>query len=161
MAGRKPKPTSLKLLQGNPGKRPIDDREPQPEVCVPDPPEHLSEAAREHWHQIAHELAEVGILTVLDQDALALYCEAYARWVNANQQIQQFGPLVKAPSGYPMQSPFLAIANKAFDQMRALLTEFGMTPSSRVRVKVQQPAASDPMDDYLRSRTKALGEEAG
>lgn len=161
MAGRKPKPTALKLLQGNPGKRALNDREPQPEVCVPDPPEHLGDAAQEHWHEIAHELAEVGILTTIDRDALALYCEAFARWVDANQHVREFGPLVKAPSGYPMQSPFLAIANKAFDQMRALLTEFGMTPSSRVKVKVQQPATSDPMDDYLRSRTKALEKETG
>lgn len=150
MAGRRPKPTKLKLLQGNPGKRKISENEPEPEICVPDPPDHLSDAAREHWEQVACELAEAGILTRIDRDALGLYCEAYARWVHANEQIQKFGPLVKAPSGYPMQSPFLAIANKAFDQMRAMLTEFGMTPSSRTKVQVERPDTADPLDEFLR-----------
>ena len=160
MAGRRPKPTKLKLLQGNPGKRKIPDDEPEPEVCVPDPPEHLSEAAREHWQQVATELADAGILTRIDRDALGLYCEAYARWVHANQQIQQFGPLVKAPSGYPMQSPFLAIANKAFDQMRAMLTEFGMTPSSRTKVRVERPDTGDPMDEFLRRGADLSGKRS-
>jgi P27 family predicted phage terminase small subunit len=150
MPGRKRKPTALKLLQGNPGKRPIRQDEPKPEVCVPDPPDHLSNVAKEHWKLIGEQLAEVGILTRIDSDALALYCEAYARWVHANQQLQQFGPLVKAPSGYPMQSPFLAIANKAFDQLRAMLTEFGMTPSSRTKVHAAKPDEDDAMERFLR-----------
>jgi P27 family predicted phage terminase small subunit len=81
--------------------------------------------------------------------------------VHANRQIQEFGPLVKAPSGYPMQSPFLAIANKAFDQMRAMLTEFGMTPSSRTKVRVERPDAGDPMDDFLRRGAELTGKKGG
>jgi P27 family predicted phage terminase small subunit len=150
MPGRKRKPTALKLLQGNPGKRAVRDDEPKPAVCVPHPPDHLSDAAKEHWRQIGQELASVGILTKIDADALGMYCEAFARWVHANEQIRQFGPLVKAPSGYPMQSPFLAIANKAFDQMRAMLTEFGMTPSSRTKVHAAKPDDDDAMERFLR-----------
>jgi P27 family predicted phage terminase small subunit len=161
MPGRKPKPTALKLLQGNPGKRPLRDDEPRPEVCLPDPPEHLSAVAKEHWGVIGAQLAEAGILTSIDRDALALYCEAYARWVHANEQLRLFGVLVKAPSGYPMQSPFLAIANKAFEQMRSMLTEFGMTPSSRTRVRVASPGAEDPMDEFLRRGAALAGKRSG
>jgi P27 family predicted phage terminase small subunit len=79
-------------------------------------------------------LSRAHVLTDLDVDALALYCEAYARWAWANAQIKKHGVLVKTPNGFPTQSPLLQIANKAFEQMRVMLTEFGMTPSSRSRV---------------------------
>ena len=35
MRGRKPVPTALKKLRGNPGKRPLNDAEPKPDVVVP------------------------------------------------------------------------------------------------------------------------------
>jgi P27 family predicted phage terminase small subunit len=150
MPGRRPKPTRLKLLQGNPGKRKLNREEPKPRPSLPEPPVYLSSEAKEHWGVVAAQLSEAGLLTDLDRDALALYCEAYARWVHANQQLARFGPLVKSPNGYPMQSPFLAIANKAFEQMRAMLVEFGMTPSSRSRVHVRPQDAEDPMEEFMR-----------
>jgi P27 family predicted phage terminase small subunit len=135
MRGRKPTPAQLKLVQGNPGRRPVRNDEPKPAPATnPAPPAHLSDEAREHWQQVAAELSAARVLTKLDVDALAMYCESYARWAWANAQIRKHGVLVKTPSGYPTQSPLLQIANKAFEHMRAMLTEFGMTPSSRARV---------------------------
>ena len=46
MAGRKPKPTRLKIIQGNPGKRPLNKNEPQPERRLMRAPSHLSEEAK-------------------------------------------------------------------------------------------------------------------
>lgn len=152
MAGRKPKPTNLKLIQGNPGKRKLPEHEPTPDVADPEypAPEHLSEFAKAHWGAVCRMLSEANVLTVMDLDALAMYCDAYARWVEANEKIRVTGTVVKAPtSGYPMQSPYLSVANKAFEQMRAILTEFGMTPSSRTRVKTVSKAKDDPLDKYL------------
>jgi P27 family predicted phage terminase small subunit len=51
--------------------------------------------------------------------------------------------MVKSPNGFPMQSPYLAVANKAMEQMRGLLTEFGMSPASRTRISVQEPPGAD------------------
>lgn len=69
----------------------------------------------------------------MDKAALALYCQAWGRWVEAEDYLKKYGVMVKSPNGFPMQSPYQAVANKAMEQMRALLTEFGMSPSSRTR----------------------------
>ncbi len=132
--GPPPKPTKLKLLSGNAGKRPLNPNEPEPEVEIPEIPEHLGEEARREWERISTDLADVGLLTRIDRAALAAYCQAWARWVEAEGQLKKFGVIVKSPNGYPMQSPLLAIANKALEQMRKFLTEFGMTPASRTRI---------------------------
>jgi P27 family predicted phage terminase small subunit len=56
--------------------------------------------------------------------------------VDAERNLARFGVVIKSPSGFPIQSPYLAIANKAMEQMARLLAEFGMSPSSRTRVSV-------------------------
>lgn len=110
-------------------------------------PQWMSAAAQKHWPLVAGQLRDAGLLTVIDAPALALYCEAFARWKDANDKVVQLGAVVKAPSGFPIQSPFLAIANKAHEQMVKLLAEFGMTPSSRTRVTVTKP---DPNAQYAK-----------
>jgi P27 family predicted phage terminase small subunit len=97
-------------------------------------PDWLSDEAKAHWGVVSKQLHDVGVLTKMDGVALGLYCEAFARWKHANEQVIKFGPVVKAPSGFPVQSPFLSIANKAWEQMLRILLEFGMTPASRSRV---------------------------
>src|SRR5262245_25415667 len=129
-----PKPTELRILAGNPGHRPLPENEPKPELGA-EMPDFLSAAAQEHWPKIARQLESVGVLTRMDAVALALYCETFARWKHANDQVFRFGTVIKSPNGYPMQSPWLQISNKAHEQMVRLLVEFGMTPSSRTRLK--------------------------
>lgn len=41
MAGRKPKPTAIKKLEGNPGKRKLNTKEPAPVKGMPTCPEWL------------------------------------------------------------------------------------------------------------------------
>jgi P27 family predicted phage terminase small subunit len=84
-------------------------------------------------------------MTEIDGAALAIYCQAWARWIEAEQNLVRYGVVVKSPSGFPMQSPFLTIANKAMEQMTRLLVEFGMSPSSRTRVTaVPRPEKQRP-----------------
>src|SRR5205085_7950964 len=78
MRGRRPKPTRLKMLTGNPGKRPLNQDEPKPEASIPDCPPELSPAARQEWDRLAAELGALRMLTNLDRAALAAYCTAYA-----------------------------------------------------------------------------------
>jgi P27 family predicted phage terminase small subunit len=142
--GRKPKPTILKMLAGNPGRRPLNPNEPEPKRRIPPCPEVLQGEARKEWRRIAKKLFEAGLLTEIDGPALMGYCLAYGRLLDAEQKLRDFGSVAKAPSGYLVHSPYLAIANKALEQMRAFLVEFGMTPSSRSRVQaaggVRRPA---------------------
>ena len=134
MAGRKPLPTRLKLVKGTLRKHRTRVDEPTPGSNNVAPPSYLSPVGRKHWDLTAPHLVSAGLLTDLDVHALALYCEAFAKWSMANKQIQKYGPVVMAKSGFPVQSPYVMIANKAFEQMRIMLVEFGMTPSSRSRV---------------------------
>src|SRR4029078_4474708 len=81
-------------------------------------------------------LTPLGILTHLDRSALAAYCGAYALWAEATQAIQKFGAMVKSPTGYPMQSPYISIANRQAEIMMTIASEFGFTPASRSRIAV-------------------------
>jgi len=132
--GRKPLPTYLRLLAGNPGKRPLNVNEPKPRASIPRCPVHLNAEAKAEWRRMARRLHGLGVLTEVDGTAFALYCQAYGRWVQAEQKLSEFGTVIKGPNGMPVQSPYLSIANRAMDQMRSLLSEFGMTPSSRSRI---------------------------
>ena len=156
MRGRKPKPTELKILHGNPGKRPLNDREPKPEKGAPSCPPHIRKdkvAARE-WRSIIKVLDAMGLLTKADRTALALYCEAYSRWIEAGEQVKKIGMVVKnAQTGVVYQSPYLAIVNKAFEQIQKFLIEFGMTPSSRTRISVtEEPSYEGSVMAFARKR---------
>lgn len=152
MRGRKPIPTAMKLLHGNPGRRPLPANEPAPAPVVEDipPPDWLDDEAKAEWLRVAPMLARNGLLTEMDVDALTAYCSAWVRWKKANAEIRRFGMIVKSPNGYPIQSPYLPIANKALLQMRSLMADFGMTPSARTRVQGgdARPTADDPFAEF-------------
>ena len=70
----------------------------------------------------------------LDRAALAAYCGAYALWAEATEAIQKFGTMIKSPSGSPVQSPYVAVANRQAEIMMRIASEFGFTPASRSRI---------------------------
>ena len=86
-----------------------------------------------------------------DRSALAAYCTAYSRWVQAEAQVRQYGTIVKSPvKGFPLKSPYLTVADQALETMRKFMVEFGLTPSSRSRIKVPDSArAADEFDLFL------------
>ena len=93
------------------------------------------------------ELAALPVPTNLDRAALAAYCGAYALWAEAMEAIQKFGAMVKSPNGYPIQSPYVAIANRQAEIMMRIASEFGFTPASRSRI-----AAPSPLEPTLFDR---------
>src|SRR3954471_5752093 len=139
MRGHRPKPTRLKVLMGNPGKRPLNANEPRPEVAIPDCPIELGEVARREWDRMATQLASLRILTHLDRAALGAYCGAYGMWAEATESIQKYGTMVKSPTGYPVQSPYVSIANRQAEIMMRIASEFGFTPASRSRISTPAP----------------------
>lgn len=144
MKGRKPTPTALKKLAGNPGKRRLPTDEPEMPVESPDPPEWLNGEALAEWNRIVPQLHEAGIMALSYRSAIASYCEAWARFVDAIEQIPKTGgEIVKSPSGFPIQNPYAAVRNKAQAQMLKVAAEFGMTASSKTRIKAigDNPAA--------------------
>lgn len=148
MRGRRPKPTRLKVLTGNPGKRPLNKNEPRPDPCVPECPPELGPAAQREWTRLVNELSTLNMITSLDRAALATYCGAYALWAEATEAIQKFGAMVKSPTGYPMQSPYISIANRQAEIMMRIASEFGFTPASRSRIALPEESRL-PLFDHL------------
>ena len=138
MRGRKPKPTHLKILEGNLGRRPLNRGEPRPERAVPTCPAHLCPSAKAEWKRLVHQLDSLGILTVLDRAPLAAYCQSYGRWVEAERKLKETPTLLKLPSGYLQHNPWLTIANKQLELMHKYMAELGLSPVARSRVDVSR-----------------------
>ena len=140
--GRKPKPTALKLLTGNPGKRPLRFDQFAPEARIPCCPAVLKGEARLEWKRVTTELHRCGMIAEVDRGLLAMLCSTWARWIEAEQMIEKAaaaaadgqGLFVKTPNGFPVQSPWVAVSNKAIETYKSLGAEFGLSPSARVRV---------------------------
>lgn len=149
--GRKPTPTAIKELEGNPGKRPLNENEPKPMKKAPACPKWLEPEAKKEWRRLAKQMESIGILTEVDMAAFASYCQAYARWKEAEEFISQHGSIVKTPSGYWQQVPQVSIAQTYNKIMTKLAAEFGLTPSSRSRIIAGEGERSteDAMEELL------------
>lgn len=157
MPGPPPKPTQLRVLQGNPGKRPLPKGEPRPRVVPMPCPRWLLPEAKREWRRVAPELKRLGLATVVDRTALAAYCQAYARWRQAEEVLTREGLVFETASGYLAPRPEVAIAQKSMQLMKGFATEFGFTPSSRTRISVPEQKQADPFAEFL-SRSSASGE---
>ena len=149
--GRKPVPSALKELHGNPGKRPLNENEPKPLKKAPACPKWLEPEAKKEWKRLAKQMEAIGILTEVDMGAFASYCQAYARWKEAEEFLTQHGTIVRTPSGYWQQVPQVSIAQTYNKIMTKLATEFGLTPSSRSRIIAADGSkdSADEMDALL------------
>ena len=154
-SGRKPKPTALKLVTGNPGHRPLNKHEAKPTLSEPTPPEFLSTDAKVEWGRVVGTLYTVGLMTELDRAVLAAYCQAYGRWAQAERALSRMADkdefnkalMVKTHNGTAIQNPLVGTANKAKADMVKYALEFGMSPSSRSKVNATP-------DDHKESQLK-------
>lgn len=176
MRGRKPKPTHLKLVAGNPGRRPLNDQEPTPARTRPSAPAHVSDKARETWGYVTAILDRMGILTEADAIGVEMLCEAYADKLAARAALalpvvvkrkdKESGADVEytiAEGGARTylgfgkdgvmirQRPEVAMIADADRRIRGWLAEFGMTASARTRVKASEPETGDEADRFFGS----------
>jgi P27 family predicted phage terminase small subunit len=152
--GPPPDPTVIRLLKGTPGKRAINADEPKPPVKAPPCPPELSDLAKKEWRRVSRLLVKLGLLTEVDLAALAGYCDAYGMWITSAEKLKTT-PVVIVYKGLPMQSPWVAIHANAGKQMLQFLQQFGLSPSSRTRVKGDKPPAADEFEDFLSGRKRA------
>jgi len=143
MPGPKPKPTRLKVLQGNPGHQKLPKNEPKPRPIRPDSPAFLSETARSIWDSLVDELDTMGVLTLVDASVFAGYCSAYAEAQECDKHLAENGLTMTAPSGYSQARPEVAIRNKAWDRVAKFGAELGIGAASRSRIEVKKPDGSD------------------
>ena len=151
LKGRKPKPTAIKILEGNPGKRQLNTSEPMPLKKAPKCPAWLNIEAKKEWRRLAKQLEDLGLLTTIDMAAFAGYCQAFARWKEAEEFISKHGTIVKTPSGYWQQVPQVSIAQTYLKIMNKFCEQFGLTPSARSRIITDsgRQDALDPMELIL------------
>lgn len=150
--GPKPKPTGLKLVTGNPGKRAPRKREAKLPPEEPMPPPHLCDEAKVEWGRAMPHLMRCGLMSNIDRAAFAAYCQAYGRWVQAEKALAVMGArdqltggiIIKTTGGNAIQNPLVGAANKAMELMLKAAAEFGMTPSARTRINVDIPKDPAP-----------------
>lgn len=144
--GRKPQPTALKLLRGNPGKGPINREEPAFSVRLPAPPAELTARAKNIWRRDGKQLLEAGVFTRIDIAAFAAFCVSYARWLDCQRELTRAGSVIyKDASGNYALHPLLKVARDAQAEFLRVASEFGMTPAMRTRIRVGK-ADDTPID---------------
>lgn len=136
MPGPKPKPSALKKLQGTYRADRVVPNEARFDIPIrmPSPPEDLSVDGAKLWRSVGKMLLNAGLYTAGDFIALELMCMAYGRMKEAERLMVDDGMVLRGKDGGYYQSPYLAIVNRAWDQVRSMLAEFGMTPAERTRV---------------------------
>jgi P27 family predicted phage terminase small subunit len=139
------------VAQGRPGKRSINHGEPQPRAIVPKCPTHLDDRAKKEWRRLVPILMQMRVLTEADGIALGNLCQTYSTMVRAQEKLNEAGILYKAPSGYVMQSPLLAVVNTCIETINKLSREFGPTPAARSRIYASpmESEAKDPLDQAM------------
>ena len=95
---------------------------------------------------MSKQLEQLGLLTELDRAAFAAYCQAYARWKEAEEFITKHGSMIRTPNGYLQQVPQVSIAQTNQKLMLKYCAEFGLTPSSRSRI-IASDGKSDTEDE--------------
>ena len=155
MAAPIPLPTNLKVLRGTAQPCRMNDREPKSPKGRIKMPSGLTKEEKKHWKAVAADLEAAGILTVLDVQALRLYCRVYHQWCQANEKLEAFGPVIKGSHGTPMLSPYFKVSRSCLEQMLALLREFGMTPSSRTRIRSERDEPDDDFEAWQKKRKMA------
>ncbi|OAT79315.1 phage terminase small subunit P27 family [Desulfotomaculum copahuensis] len=144
------KPTALKIITGNPGKRPLPQNEPKPKPVAPKCPAWLPKEAKRHWKEMASKLEKLGLLTEVDGQAFADYCLCLARLEEAERDIKERGILVEGDRG-KVKNPACQIAREYRSALQKWAARFGLDPQSRSGLDVAREEEGDPMDELLKA----------
>jgi P27 family predicted phage terminase small subunit len=142
--GRKAKPNHLKILDGNPGRTPINS-EPVPCFDMPQPPSFLDAYAVEEWNRKVEGIHAMGILAEIDDTTLAAYCVSYSVWRAADEALQgrvaELGPLAglveTTQNGNAVKHCLVVTRNKAAADMVKYASAFGMNPTARATMGIK------------------------
>ena len=150
-AGRPPKPTKLKLLTGNPGRRPLGNEPmPPPRTRVPAPPGNMGQHGKREWRRVAKILVAQGLLTDLDMTAFRAYCHLYHRWYVAEEALLDSGLMLRSTStGGIYQNPYLSIAKSTLRELDKWGAKFGLSPSDRSRIGANDADPDGEIEEFL------------
>ncbi|BGI51985.1 MAG: phage terminase small subunit P27 family [Candidatus Hamiltonella defensa (Ceratovacuna japonica)] len=152
MAGRRPTPTALKLVTGNPGRRPLNSAEPTPPYSA-QPPTHLSNTAKDTWERLTQLLNSMSVLTLADAFALERLCDIYDEILRYRAMIQRKGETfeVHSQNGVLIKAnPAVSMLSDADKRFKSYLVEFGLTPAARTKVRTHDKATHpDELDEFF------------
>lgn len=153
MAGRRPTPTHLKLVAGNPGKRPLNSGEPKPREGYPDIPKHFNEPAKNIYIWLCDMLRDMGLLTVVDGIAIERLAKCYIEILECDRVIEEHGQVqqvVNTRGELVLKSnPAVAQRADADRRLRAWLIEYGLTQASRSKVKSNGKEEFNELDQFF------------
>ena len=138
----KPKPTALRILEGNRGHRPINEKEPKPKVAAAPPPQRLTPEEQRIWRKLAKELAPIGILTRIDLASFEKLCILEGDYRSLRRRVKKYGIIIGKGTGSRRSPDWLAMM-RVHEQIMKIYIEFGMTPSSRTRLEVDPGIGDD------------------
>ena len=143
--GRKPKPTLVHQVHGNPGNRPLNDNEPKLETGPLEPPDFLDAYGLEEWRRVEPMLTKSGLVTQGDLAALVAYCDAWGNFRKAVELRAQAGPpIIEGSNGVLKENPVYRMVRLERREVIRYAAELGITPSARSRVdRVQTPTESE------------------
>lgn len=153
--GRKALPTAVKEARGNPGRRPLNDKEPKGEPLSDRVPPNLSPLAAYFWRKYVTQLIRMGVPTGVDVPALILMAEHWAMAKQALLLINTEGLVTQDEKGLPRKHPLLQVWRDNSAAYRGYAAEFGMTASSRSKVRIEdedQLSMADALFEAVRER---------
>ena len=161
MRGRTPKPTALKILEGNPGHREIDpNTEPQPEIGLGEPPAHLRDdvEAVKHWMERGPQLVQMGTLGLSDAGLFAAYCQHHSRVVWLSRHVGQLRKKRKLTAKEEQRlGTYESQLSKTHAQMHKIGADFGIGAASRTRIKAAPPTEDADLTEMLFAKAKSKG----
>jgi len=140
------KPSAIRRLEGNPGKRAIPD-EPvghgQPRV-----PDYLNEEQRACFAAIV-KASPVGLLCSADQPTLERAAVAWAQFRECTRTIGASGLLIKGHDHRPARNPLLIVQRGAAEELERAGASLGLSPVSRTRLQAPEEVDSDPLAQLM------------
>jgi P27 family predicted phage terminase small subunit len=163
--GPSPKPSILKLVSGNPGKRPIGKDEPIPAPGTIEPPDFVKGEARDLWNRLVPDLVRAGLVTSVDWPGVARYCIKLARWLYLFREIEKAKESSPAGKGttYPIygadgkvkyvaEFPWASEWRTLDRELRADEGRLGMSAAARTRIRVEKEKGVEKPKDFFSSR---------
>lgn len=145
--GRPAKPTRMKELAGNPGKRPLNKSEPKTS-SLPMAPSGMTARAKTAWAKIVHAMPP-GVYTALDSNLLAAYCEAVSLHGQATAKLTK-GPLeITGSTGQVKVTPWIGVQSEAARLIATLGAKLGLDPVSRQQINSEEGQAADEFDGLI------------
>jgi P27 family predicted phage terminase small subunit len=150
MRGRKPSPTTLKILDALRASDPAA-RAPEPIPGFPAVPAYLEGQGREEFQRIAGLLDEMRVLMLTDGPVIGFYAVYHAALCGALKEIQENGLFTTGASGQKVVSPAWHVASRAMHAMTGILMECGLTPASRHRIQAKPGPPQDDLETFLKN----------